>query len=312
MSMPGPGTDIESDITESNGEFNFLLNPGEGEEDIVITMPDENNKLSLEESFWNGFRNPPDIMMFEFTMDAVSYLKEKFIYFQLQKRFNKQYFSKNMPVKHGADSSVFYFMPYQTIYLGNYITLDSLEEYFHELVPSVKFTRKRGEYDISVIDQQSFTSLKEKPGLFLDGVLFDNYAALANIPPAEIDRISIIPADYYYKDLTFGGIIDIHTKKSDFNNVKLLPGMTRFIYPKTSATEFKFISPDYSVTSTPGRIPDFRYLLTWEPNVKSDSSGVATVQFYTGDITGSFVIMVEGLSDEGEIIQAENEFSVEH
>lgn len=310
MSMPGPGTAIESDITDSNGEFNFLINPGEGEEDIVITMPDENNRLSLEESFWNGFRNPPDSMMIEFTMDYVSYLKEKFIYFQLQKRFNKQYFIRNVPVRHKADSSVFYNMPYQTIYPGNYIALDSLEEYFHELISSVRFTRKRGEYDISVIDQQSFTFLKEKPGLFLDGVLFDNYAALVNIPPAEIDRISIIPSDYYYKDLKFGGIIDIHTKKSDFNYVKLLPGMTRFIYPKASFSEFKFISPDYSVTGPPDRVPDFRYLLTWEPLVKSDSSGVATVQFYTGDITGNFVVKVSGISDDGEILQTENEFYV--
>lgn len=65
------------------------------------------------------------------------------------------------------DSSVFYSMPYQEINLGNYITLDSLKEYFYELVPSVKFTRRRGEYDISVIDQKSLTYLEEKPGSFL-------------------------------------------------------------------------------------------------------------------------------------------------
>ena len=58
MSLPGPGTEIESSITDSDGEFNFLLKPGDGEEDIVITLPDPDNKLSLEESFWNGFKNP--------------------------------------------------------------------------------------------------------------------------------------------------------------------------------------------------------------------------------------------------------------
>jgi hypothetical protein len=202
-------------------------------------------------------------------------------------------------------------MPYQMLYLGNYITLDSLREYFHELVPSVRFTHRRGNADISVIDPQSLTPLEEKPGVFLDGVLYNNYTVIANIPPVEIDRIAILASPYYYKALEFGGIVDIHTKKSDFSVVKPLQNMTRFIYPKAVADELKFVSPDYSDAGFPERIPDFRYLLYWESCIRPDSSGSATIRFYTGDIPGNFVIKVEGMSDDGEIMQLQNEISVE-
>jgi len=311
ISFPGPGTDIASTATDSNGAFSILLEPGEGDEDIVITLPDPETKLSLEEPYWNGLRYPPDNMAIDLSGDAVSFLREKFINLQLQNRFKKQFFKRSTPAISRKDSTVFYSMPYQMLYLGNYITLDSLREYFHELVPSVRFTHRRGNADISVIDPQSLTPLEEKPGVFLDGVLYNNYTVIANIPPVEIDRIAILASPYYYKALEFGGIVDIHTKKSDFSVVKPLQNMTRFIYPKAVADELKFVSPDYSDAGFPERIPDFRYLLYWESCIRPDSSGSATIRFYTGDIPGNFVIKVEGMSDDGEIMQLQNEISVE-
>lgn len=311
LSMPGAGTDINSYSTDTLGYFHFKLKKKEGEQDIVMKVPDAGLKIDLRESFWNGFRNHPDNKSFFLNSVAVDYLKEKYAYFQLQGKFKKQDYIKILPVPYPADSSVFYSKPFQTIEMKNYISLDSLREYFYELVPSVKFTQRRGEADISVIDQQTLTHIEEKPGVFLDGVKYDNYAIIAGIPAEEIDRMSILPTVYYYKDFTFGGIIDIHTKKSDFNGVKLLPGMIRFRYPLANACEWKFISPDYDVAGSPGRIPDFRYLLHWDPNVRPDSSGEASVRFYTGDLKGIYIVSVMGRSKEGEFLEAETEINVE-
>jgi hypothetical protein len=309
-SLPGPGTDINSSITDSKGNFNFLLKPGEGERDIVVTVPDANTKISLEESFWNGFRNPPDSLFVGIDREVITYLKEKFAHFQIQKRFKTQYSKMKTPVSNVADSIVFYSNPDQVIKINNYISLDSLGEYFYELVPSVKFIQRRDESSFSVIDPKTFSNIVEKPGVFLDGVLYDNYTEIANIPVEEIDRMAIIPHTYYYKDFTFGGIIDIHTKKSDFNRVKILPNMTRFIFPLANASEWKFVSPDYSTSDSLGRIPDFRYLLHWEPYVKLDSTGEAAVHFYTGDDPGNFMIKVVGITGEGKILRAEKEIFI--
>jgi|WetSurMetagenome_2_1015567.scaffolds.fasta_scaffold00415_17 hypothetical protein len=310
-SVPGPGTDIKSNITDSKGVFNFILKPKEGEQDIVITLPDQETRISLEESFWNGFRNPPDNRLFQLKKDAVAYLQEKYVHFQLQNRFKKQYSLRISPFKGMADSSVFYTKPYQLLELSKYISLDSLREYFYELVPSVKFTQRRGESDISVIDPLTLSPLENKPGVFLDGVLYDNYAGIANISVGEIDRLAVLPNTYYYKDFTFGGIIDIHTKKSDFNSVKALPNMTRFIYPMANQSEWRFSPPDYSVTDSLNRIPDFRYLLLWEPKVRIDNSGEVAIHFYAGDVNGSFVVTIVGITDDGELLNAKSDIYIE-
>jgi hypothetical protein len=311
LCMPGPGTDIKSNVTDSLGYFHFLLKPKEGEQDVVIEVPDADSKIDLKEAFWNGFRTPPDNLLFGLDRKALYYLKEKYAHYQLQGNFKMQYYLQNPPVQNPVDSSVFYSKPYQTIEMTSYISLDSLREYFYELVPSIKFTSRKGEFNISVIDRQTSTFIDEKPGVFLDGVRYDDYATIAALPAGEISRMVILPTTYYYKDFTFGGIVDIHTKKSDFNGVKPLPNMTRFLFPMVNSSEWRFSAPIYAVSDTLDRIPDFRYLLHWDPSVKIENTGVTTVHFYTSDVTGSFLVSVVWKTAEGEILQAGYEIIVE-
>jgi hypothetical protein len=311
VSTPGPGTELNGNITDNAGVFNFLLKPEEGEQEMVINLPGDDTKSSLEESYWNGFRDPPDNLVFSLDPEAISYLREKFNHFQIQTRFKKLTSIKNIQLKTRRDSSVFYTKPYQLIEFKNYINLDSLREYIYELVPSVKFSKRKGESEIMIFDQVTLNYLEDKPGIFLDGVLYENFSEIAKIPVRDLERLAIIPTTYYYKDFTFGGIIDIHTKKSDFNSVKLLSNMSRFIYPMADANEWKFVSPEYSTGGSAARIPDFRYLLYWEPDVRVDKSGEASLHFYTGDVKGRFIVKVVGISDKGEILQTENEIYID-
>ena len=311
MSEPGPGTDLESSITNEKGDFSFLLGMGTGDKDIIITLPSSEMKVSLEEPFWNGFRKMPDDLILQISAKMIPYLRDKFVHLQLQNRFRNDFYEKIPPFSARRDTTAFYSKPYQTYMIGNYIALDSLAEYFHELIPSVKFVRRRGEVEISVTDPSTMSEIPEKPGVFLDGVPYNNFSGIADIPANEIDRITVIPAVYYYKDFTFGGIIDIHTRKSDFSSVKMLPEMIRFIYPLANKSEWRFVPPDYSEADSPGRIPDFRYLLLWEPWLRVNNSGEATIEFYTGDVKGSFVVKVVGMSDEGEFLQNENEIYID-
>jgi hypothetical protein len=307
LSFPGPGTDLRNSKTDSYGKFNFLLKPSEGDKDIVITLPDPEAKISLEESFWNGFRNPPDHNKLNLNHGAIEYLQEKFEYYQLQNRFKSQNYVRENHIPE-PDSSVFYSGPYQEIDFKNYIILDSLLEYFYELVPSVKFTSRKNEFDISIIDPLNQRYLSERPGVFFDGVLYDDYSEIANVPVSELSLMAVLPAEYYYQDFSFGGIVDIHTKNSDFKTVKLSDNMVRLKYPLADNDDLKFSGPDYSASN--GRIPDLRYLLYWEPWLKRASSGGFTFDFFTGDLPGTYIIKVAGISDKGSIFFCETEINV--
>ena len=276
-------------------------------------MPGPDAFIKLEEPFWNGFRAPP--VQEELCLDenAISFLKEKFLHYQLLKIFNQSNFSKKEQTDRSAiDSSSFYTSYSHLLKMDDYIILDSLSEFFYELVPWVRFVQSRGIFDIRVSDPVSGVPYQEKPGVFVDGVLYSDYGEIARIPVRKIEKIAIIPEVYYYGNFSFGGIVDLHTVDSDFNAVQLLPEMIRLIYPLASLPEMRFKNPDYSISKTLDRIPDFRHLICWEPNFIVGASGENSIQFYTGDLMGDFTIMVRGISPEGRLLQSETKIKVGH
>ncbi len=306
ISEPGPGTNIKSTLSDTKGNFHFLLEPQEGEKDIVFTLPENNAIIKLEEPFWNGFRDPPVQQELSLDNGVTAFLEEKFSHLQLQHKFSQSNFTEIMQADSVLkDNERFYHHTPRIIKIDDYVLLDSLPEYFYELVPYVKYIYSRGQYDIKVLDKVDLSYFEEKPGVFIDGVLYSDYNQIARIPVSEINSISILPELYFYHDFSFGGIIDLHTKKSDFSAVQLLPNMTRLVFPLTAKPEMEYDAAVHSLPDTLSRIPDFRYLICWEPDITIGSSGENTILFYTGDVTGEYTVKVTGISTEGIIIQAE-------
>jgi len=63
----------------------------------------------------------------------------------------------------------------------------------------------------------------------------------------------------------------------------------------------KFFSPQYPDPAQKTR-PDHRTTLYWNPKVKTDEEGRATVRFYASDISRRYLVTLEGVSDDGMII----------
>jgi hypothetical protein len=311
LSLPGKGTSLYSAVTDDKGCFHFLLPPRSGELDIVLTLPVDKSRLKLEEDFWNGFKSPMIQQGFHMDEGTTAYLEQKYLHFQLQDRFHRMNFTQgSQPDADWKDDERFYHHSPRTINTDDYVLLDSLPEYFYELVPNVKFVSSRGIHDIRVVDRTSLVYFKEQPGVFVDGVLYTDYNQVAGIPVSELSEISVLPEVYYYHDFCFGGIIDLHTKKSDFTSVQLLPNMIRLVIPLASKPEWEYHAVNHAAPGSKDRIPDFRYLICWEPDVQIGSLGKHTITFYTGDVSGDFKVKLSGISREGKIICAETMITV--
>jgi hypothetical protein len=311
LSLPGKGTSISSTLTDDKGRFHFLLPPRSGELDIVLTLPVDNARLNLEEEFWNGFKSPMIQPGFHMDEGTTAYLERKYVYLQLQERFHHEVFTHGgLSDGDGEDHERFYHHTARIINTDDYVLLDSLPEYFYELVPNVRFISSRGRHDIQVVDRISSVYFKEEPGVFVDGVFYTDYNQIAAIPVRELAEIRVLPEVYYYHDFCFGGIIDLHTKNSDFTAVRLLPNMIRLVIPLASEPEFKYLVVNHSPPRSADRLPDFRYLICWEPDVQIGPSGEHTLSFYTGDVTGHFTVKLSGLSNEGQVVCSETMITV--
>ena len=59
-----------------------------------------------------------------------------------------------------------------------------------------------------------------------------------------------------------------------------------------------FFQPDYE-TWDGGEEPDFRNTLLWAPDIITDESGEATIEFNSSDVNTVFTIKIEGISYDG-------------
>jgi hypothetical protein len=62
-----------------------------------------------------------------------------------------------------------------------------------------------------------------------------------------------------------------------------------------------FNSPDYSTAQRKdsNRLPDFRNVLYWQPDIETDVNGNQVISFYTSDKKGNFIGVIHGMTNDG-------------
>lgn len=102
---------------------------------------------------------------------------------------------------------------------------------------------------------------------------------------------------------------DFDSRCFGFNSGMYMPpwiyGKTQLtVYPLGYQLPVEFYSPQYDTAhKKESLMPDLRTTLFWKPDIKTDANGQATFTFYTSDHSGKLSIIVEGITDKGEMIR---------
>lgn len=159
----------------------------------------------------------------------------------------------------------------------------------------------------------SIMSTGGEPMLVIDGVALvpDEYESVAmklsRMHVQEVETVEVLKygGAALYGTRAMSGVIVVKTqtgahpdKPKEHNlaamQVLKLPGYA-------AATEFT--SPDYSKTA-PADL-DVRSTIYWNPSVVTIDKDPAVVSFYAADITGTYRIVVEGVTEDGKAVRAE-------
>ena len=102
------------------------------------------------------------------------------------------------------------------------------------------------------------------------------------------------------------GIISVTTKRGEDldNAVQTLSARdVGFASPLGYQTPAEFYAPAYATEKARRSMaPDYRTTLYWNPTVKLDDTGQATVEFYTSDAPADYDITIEGITQTGKIV----------
>ncbi|MFA7491727.1 MAG: hypothetical protein WCY58_13320 [Mariniphaga sp.] len=161
----------------------------------------------------------------------------------------------------------------------------------------------------------------------IDGIpaKIEDYANIPYIPPSEVNSFEIIKCSSGFPGLYMevnehppppgllcGSVIAIYTKAGKgimgAHNPK---GFVKAAVPVFSAPR-EFYAPKYNnLHPDDWTKPDLRALINWEPIIKTDNMGNANASFYNADVGGKMMIVVEAITENGEIGYREMEYEIE-
>jgi len=206
----------------------------------------------------------------------------------------------------------FYGEPDNTILLSEFIELTTVREVLKEIVPGVSAVNRNERSSLRLINKYPDASFTTPPLVIVDGIPIYDINKVLEIRSSEIERIEVLNTRYFVYDIIIEGIINIISKKGDLSILDFDRSVFRQEFNGLHDGH-KFNFPNYSIDALKkSRLPDFRNTLYWNPDVRTDKNGDASVEFYTSDEAGEYTVIVEGFTSDGKSGRSVTSFTVKN
>jgi hypothetical protein len=298
LSVPGKRVQLYASRSDSLGRLVFntkqLFGPGEV---VAQTNPEKDStyRIDVLSPFSEQYskRITPQLAL---SADLQKALEQHSLGMQVQNIYAlnkvKRFYDP------GVDSAGFFAQPYKTYLLDNYTRFTTMEEVLREYVREDNIVRSRGRYHIKVLNEKGF--LDGDPIVLLDDVPVFNIDKVMAIDPLKVRKLEVIRDRYFYGPTVNEGVFSFTTYKGDLGGVEIDPHAVVLDYEGLQLKR-EFYSPVYDTQkAADSRVPDFRSLLFWSPDVNTNTAGKGLVSFYTSDQKGKYVVSVQGISEEGD------------
>jgi hypothetical protein len=198
-----------------------------------------------------------------------------------------------------TDTSHFYGDADYSYLLDDYTRFTTMEEVLREYVREINVNHMHGRMHAKFLDEPRRQFFDDDNDLvLLDGIPVPD-DRIFNYDPLKIRKLEVIPRQYFLGPSVFNGIASFTTYKGDYDGLELDPHsllidyeglqMRREFYAPVYATEEQAASPQ----------PDFRDLLFWTPDIHTNRQGKKEYDFYTSDLPGRYVAIIQGITKEG-------------
>ena len=302
LSLPGKKLHLYGARSNSSGLVSFHTRDIYGPSELVAqtdTQQDSTYKIDILSPFSKEYSSTkqPELILNE---DIRKQLFTQSLSSQVQNVYSSNKLRTFYPAL--VDSSAFYLKPDKTYLLDNFVRFTTMEEVLREYVVEVPVTRQRDDFSVWVTVRPHLTDIPKsvKPLIILDGVpIFDSGNKIIKYDPKKVRSLDVVAQKYFLGVLNFEGILNFTTYKGNLPDFQLDSRATITDYEGLQLKR-EFYTPVYETASqTESRLPDFRNVLYWSPDIKINSDGKKTISFYTSDQENNYTIMLQGISSSG-------------
>lgn len=299
LSVPGTRTQFSSGLSNEEGEVKFEMGDFYGGQEIILqTDPsiDSICRLDVSNPFSEEYTHavPP---LFVPPLPSTQAITDKMVAVQVLNRYAggrlKQF---DFPV---IDTSAFYVRPDFSYLLDDYTRFITMEEVMREYVRLMLVKKKGGHFHLPLFDLSNDQFFLSDPLILLDGVPIFDIDKFMTMDPLKIRKLDVLTRKYFMGGVSYDGIMNWITYKGDLGGYILDPHATVIDYEGLQLQR-EFYSPSYATADEAAtHLPDFRNVLYWSPEVAVDNAGGGVASFYSSDIPGQYVAIVEGLAGDG-------------
>jgi hypothetical protein len=160
-----------------------------------------------------------------------------------------------------------------------------------------------------VTDRLRHLILRENPLTLLDGLPVFDLNQLLAFDPLKIKTLDVVDSRYLSGQQMFEGVVSFRTYKGDLAGYPLNSRALLEEYELLQAPR-EFYAPRYDTEALRrSRLPDLRNLLYWNPAVNLTANNPQTLDFFTSDQAGRYLMVAQGMTPDGHL--GSTSFSIE-
>jgi hypothetical protein len=299
LSVPGTRTQFTSATCDEGGRIHFELKDFYGAPEVIAqTNPEDSGyRIDIGNAFSEKYTEAP-LPLFQFPRPDSGLLTDKSVATQVLNRYGGERL-KHFILAPDADTDAFYHKPDYSYLLDDYTRFTTMEEVMREYVVLMQVRRQQGHFHLPLLDLGNKQFFATDPLILLDGVPVFNIDSLMILDPLKLRRLETVHQRYFMGSVNFSGIMSWTSYKGDLAGYLLDPRATVVDYEGLQM-ERQFYAPTYATDDqAASHLPDFRNVLFWAPMLPTDGQGRGALSFYSSDLPGKYVVVVEGLSADG-------------
>ncbi|WP_223648443.1 hypothetical protein [Hymenobacter psoromatis] len=299
LASPSRAIRLYNAISQVDGILRFETNPFYGPTQLVLQtdyLRDSTYHLELLSPFSTQFA-AGQARPFALSQGLAAALTQRSVQVQTQRRFFSRF--ENAYTQPAHDTLAFYGRPDEQYLLDDYTRFPVLEEVMREYVPGVLVRKRRDGFHFLVVDKRNDATFRNNPLVLLDGVPVFDVNKIMAFSPLKIRKLDVVDGHFFHGPLTYDGVVSYTTYKGDLAGFPLPPQALLEEYEGLQG-EREFFAPRYETAARQqSRLPDFRNLLHWQPDMTLTPGQPRTLTFYTSDQVGRYLVVAQGLAADG-------------
>jgi hypothetical protein len=310
VSITGQRFQYSSALSDKEGDLRFIVKDFFGTEEIIV-QTDQKADTGYRVDIFSPFSEQtsssilPPFNLSEKLKDA---LVTRSIGAQTQNLYLSDSIRQFFPPQF-TDTTVFYGKPDKEYLLDDYTRFVTMEEVIREFISEVRLKKQQDQFHFAVLNHPYKTFFENDPLVLLDGVPVFDIARIISFDPLKVKKIDVVTQRYYHGHAVNHGIVSYKTYTGDLAGFQLDPASLVVEYEGLQLKR-QFYSPVYDKTNTRNRLPDFRNVLYWSPDVVTDDSGKAQLTFYSSEVPGTYAVVLYGITKDGYAGSSVKTFSI--